>query len=138
MNNHLSLVRTYLSGSFLLLKKTKLNNPGVKPACRIYLIGIVDMIRQVNQLEWAEFLEIIEQVFIDCQLMPKSDMEEYINFVGENASKHEFIGKILQEGAQSIKSYVSENNKEAPNDLLRIAIYAEKNQQQINEIFGNE
>ena len=133
-----TLISLYLTTGLSMLQITNdLNNPGVKPACRLFILGIVDMIRQINHLNSSEFLSLLAVVLSDCKLEPPDTLEQFVKQVGQAAEKHPIIEQIMQEGANSIRSYIVDRDTGAPLDIGRVVLYAEKNSTGVINAVGN-
>jgi hypothetical protein len=128
---HSALLSLYLAGALPLLRQTRIGSPGVQTACQLFVLGMADMIRHVNKLNASQFLALLQTVLADHQLAPQLSTERFVDLAGKAARKFSGVDQIIREGANSIRGYVANRDMDAPADLLRVAVYAEKNANQL-------
>lgn len=132
-SKHVLLIETHLSGGMPLIKG-KLANPSTRIAVQIFILGMVDMLRQAENLPWEEYISICKSLFQNHNIIPPVGVEDFIEKVAGKVSENEEIAKLMRYGAQSIEMYVVEKDANAPMDLLSVAVFAEKNAEMFSEI----
>ena len=130
---HVLLIETHLSDGMPLIK-SKLANPSTRIAVQIFILGMVDMLRQAENLPWEEYISICKSLFQNHNLTPPMGVEDFIENVARKVSTNEEVAKLMRYGAQSIEMYVVEKDANAPMDLLSVAVFSEKNAEKFSEI----
>lgn len=120
------ILKAYLTVSMALLSD-KLSNPVARAGIQVFILGMADMLRQAESLDWGQFIAIYEATLSDYELLPSMPADAFVQKVGEIASTNSDIGKVIRQGAQSISMYVAERDVNAPTDLLGAVLFAEKN-----------
>jgi hypothetical protein len=120
------ILKAYLSSS-LPLVLGKCSDPCVKAGVQVFILGMADMFRQSERLDWSQFIAVYTTSLSDYGLLPSKGIEAFIQEVGDVASRNEDVAKLMRYGAQSIRMYVVERDANAPTDLLSVALFAEKN-----------
>lgn len=131
--SHGQILKSYLSCSMPLVVG-KCSDPHVKACVRVFVLGMADMIRQVEQLDHAQFISAYAEALSANNLLPSKGAGEFVKSVGAIAPKNESVAKIIRYGAQSIRMFVVERDPEAPTDLLSVVVFAEKNSSSFNEL----
>lgn len=128
---HYDLITLYFAVVLPLLRQGSIDDPGVQTACRLFMLGVVDMISQANHLDSSQFLALLQAALAEHQLTPQSSIESFVELAGQAARKFDVVDQIIREGANSIRDYVTNRHADASADLLRVAIHAEKNAHQL-------
>jgi len=110
------LLQIYLS-SVPFFSTTELN-PASKAAVQVFILGMVDMLRQKEKLSSEEFLSINEESLSHVGLLPDMSIQQFVDHIGKVASSENVIEEMLAFGAQSIRMFVTESDPEAPIDVL--------------------
>ena len=129
------ILKAYLSVSMALLSK-KLSNPAARAGLQVFVLGMTDMLRQAENLGREQFIAIYDAVLSEHKLLPSMSVEEFVNRVGEVASKNSDIEKVMRQGAQSIRMYIAERDANAPTDLFGVVLFAEKNVSSFTELMN--
>jgi len=120
------ILESYLTVSMTLLSD-KLSSPPARAGIQIFILGMADMLRQVENLNWKQFISIYNDILSKYELEPSIPIEYFIEAVGNAASTNTDIEKILRLGAQSINLYITERDANAPTDILGAVVFSEKN-----------
>lgn len=102
--------------------------PAARLGAQIFVLGMVDMLRQNQGLPWDEFVSISAILFERHNLMPDTPVEQFIEVIGSRVSDSNEFALLMKDGAQSISMFVGEKDANAPIDILRAAKYAENNE----------
>jgi hypothetical protein len=132
LQQHRTLIGLYLITELHVMREIGLFDvPGVRIACQLFVLGMVDMLRSVNKLESPQFMTLLRGVLADHDLTPETSVERFADRAGRAAQTSNVVGRIIDEGTKSIRSYVVDRDADAPTDLGRIALYAQKNAKQL-------
>lgn len=123
---HSQIISLYLSGSLPLVHE-KLSNLCVKAGVQVFILGMTDMLRQVEGLDWSQFIATYDAILSAHGVVPPGGAEAFVQKVGSIASENKNVEKIMRQGAQSIQMYVVERDAEAPTDLISAVLFSEKN-----------
>ena len=102
------------------LISAQLVNDPIKAGVRLFVLGMVDKLRQAHQFSWDEFIAICTEIFKENELLPNMPMKEFLNEIQNNVADNEDLAKIMRVSAQSIQMYVSERDAQAPMDLISV------------------
>ena len=127
------ILKAYLSGSMIILSD-KLSNPAVRLGLQVFILGMTDMLRQVENLSWEQFIAIYEATLSEHKLLPSMPVKIFVERIGERASSNGDVEKVMGQGAQSIQMYIAEHDAEAPIDLIGATDFAEKNASSFTQI----
>lgn len=75
---HGALISLYLAGALPLLRQTRIGTPGVQTACQLFVLGIADMIRQVNKLDASQLLALLQTALADHHLAPQPSTDPLV------------------------------------------------------------
>ena len=125
----------YLSGSMIILSD-RLSNPAVRLGLQVFILGMTDMLRQVEELSWEQFIAIYEATLSEHKLLPSLPVKIFVERIGERASSNGDVEKVMGQGAQSIQMYIADKDAQAPIDLISAADFAEKNASSFTQIVG--
>jgi len=125
----------YLASSLPLLRG-RCADPHVKAAAQVFILGMADMFRQKEGLNWQQFVAIYSDCLGGCGLLPKNGVESLVQLVGAVASRDAEIEKLMLLGAQSIRKYVADRDADAPADILFISQFAERDGPGLSELIG--
>jgi len=130
-----ALVDLYLVGALLPLREMdSLSRPVVRTACQLFVLGAVDIVRSVNKLEWAQFIVLLDRVLLDQQLaFPEESTARFVERAGDAARASSVVADIIDEGAKSLRSWVAHRDAEAPLDMMRMTLYAQKHAEQLSD-----
>ena len=117
----------YLAVSMQLISG-KLESSSVKFGCQIFILGMADMLRQAEKLDWEDFISIYSAVLEEFDLLPSIPIEDHVEKIGSIASQNEDVERLMRQGAQSISMYIVEKDANAPTDLLGAIYFVEKNE----------
>lgn len=112
------LVNLYLLGA-MPVALTMLNEPGARRAAQIFILGMIDMQRQVERFSMEEFTDVDELVLEAHSLLPEQPVAEFIDEIERDLSGNQAIRQLMSDGASSLRAYVAEKDSEAPIDLAR-------------------
>ena len=129
------ILKSYLNSSMIMLSE-ELKNPAVRLGLQVFILGMTDMLRQVEELSWEQFIAIYEATLSEHKLLPSMPVANFVERIGEKASSNEDIEMVMRQGAQSIQMYITENDAQAPIDLIGAAHFAEKNASSFTQIVG--
>ena len=127
------ILNVYLAGVMPLVVD-KLSDPYAKAGIQVFIMGMADMLRQSEKLEWADFVAICHSVFKAHKLLPEKPIDEFVKLIGEIASTNDDVAKVMRVGAQSIQMYVAERDADAPLDLLSVTKFVERDESSFAEI----
>ena len=119
------ILKAYLSGSMALVSHM-LSNPAVKAGLCVYILGMADMLRQSGKLSWEEFIAIYEATLSEYGLLPTMPVKNLVETIGRIASSNQDIDSLMRQGAQSIRTYIVDQDADAPSDLIGAAHFAEQ------------
>lgn len=117
----------YLLGGFPLIMGS-LRNPIVRICAQIFILGMVDMKRSAEGLSIEEFIAEYDSLLARHDLSLHVPTEVFVQAIGQAASENKEIENLMRDGATSIKSYIVDSDADAPSDLGRAIIYAEKHE----------
>ena len=118
----------------LFYLQAKTNNHMSLKLYRSILLGVADKIRQTENLNWDQFVELYKNTLSEHGFLPSIPVGQFIEMVGKLASKNSDLERVMRCGAQSIQSYIAEGDAEAPLDVLMATAVAEKNPASFKEI----
>ena len=127
------ILKAYLAVSMALLSD-KLSDPVARAGLQVFVLGMTDMLRQAESLDWEQFNAIYETTLSENELLPSIPIEAFVQKVGKLASTNSDIEKVMRQGAKSIKMYVVERDANAPTDLIGAVLFAEKNASSFTEL----
>ena len=127
------ILKAYLGGSMIMLSD-RLSNPAVRLGLQVFILGMTDMLRQVEKLSWEQFIVIYEATLSEHKLLPSMPIKNFVEGIGERASSNGDVEKVMRQGAQSIQMYIAERDGKAPIDLIGAAHFAEKNASSFTQI----
>lgn len=129
-----SLVGLYLVVALPLLRVSESwSKPCVRTACQLFVLGVIDMVRSVNKLEWPQFIVLLDRVLLDHDLAISVECtESFVERAGKAARASSVVADIVDEGAKSIRSWVATRDVDAPDDVMRVALYAQKHAEQLS------
>ena len=130
------ILMTYLRVAMPLVSQERLSNPVVKAGLQVFILGMADMLRQVERLSWEEFATIYESALSEFALLPSTPVSSIIDSIGRVALKNADVEKVMRYGAQSIKMYVGERDANAPMDLISAAMFAQNNVASFSDLSG--
>ena len=129
------ILKAYLSGSMIMLSD-KLSSPAARLGLQVFILGMADMLRQVEKLSWEQFIAIYEATLSEHKLLPPMPIKNFVERIGERASSNGDVEKVMRQGAQSIQMYIAERDANAPIDLISAAHFAERNASSFTQIGG--
>jgi hypothetical protein len=118
------VLQAYFAGSTVFMEGRSIS-PAGKSGLQVFILGMVDMLRQAENLSWEEFLEIYNFILSQHNILPRLPIEKFVDKVESLVSSDENVAKIMRVGAQSITMYMAENDANAPLDLLSVIPFAE-------------
>jgi hypothetical protein len=127
------ILKAYLSVSMALLSK-RISNPIARAGLQVFILGMTDMIRQAERLDWEQFITIYEATLSEYELLPSMPIEAFVDRVGQISSSNADVEKVMRQGALSICMYVAERDANAPIDLIGVVDFAEKNVSSFTEL----
>lgn len=137
-------IEAHLSAGIPLIIE-KLSNPAIKFGIQIFILGMADMFRQVENLSWKEYVSICKALFKNHNLISSDKVEDFIEQIIHEVRTNHDVAKIMEYGAQSIEMYIAKNDANAPMDILSVAKFAEKHAKkltefnyEVNEYISNE
>lgn len=116
----------YLRVSIPLLGE-KGSDPYVRVGIQIFIMGIVDMFRQIEKLNWSQFVDMYGQLLAAYGFKPRHGVEAFIRTVEASLSANNVSVTLMRDGAESIRRFVADRDTDAPTDLLSAAIFAQQN-----------
>lgn len=131
----IAALQAYLSSSFPLVRG-KVSNPHVRVAIQVFVLGMADMLRQAERLDWEQFIAVYSSALSDLALVPDMGAGAFVQAAGQAAQRNEAVQKLMSHGAQSIRMFVAERDADAPTDLIAAALFAEKNSDSLSELAG--
>ena len=78
------LLQTYLAGSTVLIPGRE-RSPAARAGIQVFILGMADMLRQVESLTWEEFLEIYKTILSQHNILPAIQIEKFVNSIGDIA-----------------------------------------------------
>lgn len=129
------ILRDYLSSSLPLVLE-RCSDPFVRAAVQVFILGMADMLRQVERLSWDQFIAVYTTALSDYDLLPSKGAEAFAQTVGAIASENPDVAKLMSYGAQSIRMYVVEHDADAPTDLISVTQFSETNGPSLRELAG--
>lgn len=129
------ILKAYLGVSMALLSD-KLSSPVARAGLQVFVLGMTDMLRQAESIDWKQFVAIYEATLSEYKLLPSMPLEAFVEEVGQIASTNIDIEKVMRQGAQSIRMYVVERDANAPTDLFGAVLFAEKNAPSFAELMN--
>ena len=129
------ILKAYLGSSMPLLSG-KLSSPIARSGLQVFILGMMDMLRQAESLSLENFITIYEATLSEYKLLPSIPVKLFIEKVGEIAQNNADVAKVMRMGAQSIQMYVAEKDANAPTDILGTVAFAEKNSSSFTELSG--
>ena len=130
-----ALLNIYLtSGMAMLSISEKLSNPANRAGVQVFILGMADMVRQVEKLSLIDFVSIYGSVLREHNLLPRIPIEDFVKSVGSIASTNDEVAGVMRQGADSIRAYMAEQDADAPTDLLLAVSIVEKNESRFSEI----
>jgi hypothetical protein len=120
------LANIYLIGA-MPVALGMLSKPGARIAAQVFILGMLDMQRQVEGLSMEEFSDVYEFVLDAHGLLPEHPVPEFIDTIAKEAANDQRIGQLWIDGAHSLRAYVAEKDHEAPIDLARAVRYGVAN-----------
>jgi len=130
------ILNAYLSSSMPLLSG-KLYSPIARSGLQIFILGMTDMLRQVESLSLDHFIAIYEATLSEYKLLPSIPVKLFIDKVGKIAPNNADVAKVMRMGAQSIQMFVAEKDANAPTDILGTVAFAEKKSSSFTELSGS-
>lgn len=127
------LLKLYLSASMPLVL-AKCSNPCVRVGVQVFILGMADMFRQAERLDWGQFVTIYSAALSEYDLLPPKGVEAFVEKVGATASNNADVAKLMRYGAQSIRMYVVERDAQAPTDLISVALFSEENAPSLKDL----
>ena len=112
------LANTYLIGAMPVVL-AMLNEPSARMAAQVFILGMIDMQRQVEGLSMKEFTDTYEFVLDAHGLLPEEPIPALIDAIGQAAASDQRIGRLMIDGAHSFRAFVADGDHEAPFDLAR-------------------
>ena len=119
------ILSAYLSTSVPLVIG-RCSDPCVCAGVQVFILGMADMIRQTEKLDWSQFIAIYSDTLSSYRLLPSTGVEAFVQKVGSSAPYNEDVAKLMRYGAQSIRMYVGERDANAPADLISAVVFLEK------------
>lgn len=132
---HAQIISLYLSSSLPLVRE-KCSDPCVRAGVQVFILGMTDMLRQVEGLDWGQFIAAYGAILSAHGLVPPRGVEAFAQKVGSIAAANADIEELMRQGAQSIRMYVAEHDAEAPTDLISAALFSEKNASSFQQLLG--
>jgi len=100
-SKHILLIEAHLSGGMPLVVD-KLANTATKTAIQIFILGMVDMLRQAENLSWDEYVSICRTLFDNHNLPPSNGIEGFIEKVIQIVSTNEDVARIMRYGEKML------------------------------------
>ncbi|WP_153022795.1 hypothetical protein [Rhodanobacter thiooxydans] len=116
---HAQIIDLYLT-TCLPLVREKFSDPSVKAGVQVFILGMVDMLRGVEELNWGQFVGAYGAILRSNDLVPSCGAEAFVQRVGSIAASTPNIEKLMRQGAQSIQMYVAKRDADAPTDLGKL------------------
>jgi hypothetical protein len=120
------LLELYLTGSTVLLPGRE-RTPNARAGLQVFILGMVDMLRQVQKVSWEDFLQIYKTVLDEQNLSPSVEIETFVDLIGKAASSNKPVENVMILGAQSIQRWVGERDANGPLDLIGAVKFADNN-----------
>lgn len=129
------LLQAYLRTS-MPLASHKVSNPAVSAGLQVFILGMADMLRQAESLDWDQFITLYEATLSEYDLLPSMPIKAFVENVGRIASSNRDVEKVIKYGAQSIRMYAVERDANAPTDLVSAVLFFEKNAPSFTDLSG--
>ncbi len=111
-----------------------LSDPVARVGIQIFILGMVDMKRNVEKLSMAEFVSSYHSLLDRHDLALPVPTESFVEVVTEEARRSEDIRHLINEGAMAIRAYIANQEADAVVDLARAAVFAKENPGAISKI----
>lgn len=130
---HGEMLYLYLSASVPLLGE-KGSDPHMRVGVQVFILGMVDMFRQIENLNWSQFVNMYGQLLAAYGLEPQHGIEAFVRAVEASLSANNVSVTLMRDGAESIRRFVADRDTAAPTDLLSAALFAQRNSEKLKSL----
>lgn len=101
----LHISQSYLAAA-MITGKPKINSKEDILITQIFIAGVVDAQRQIDEFSWKDFYYIYGFLLKENGIHPKTDIESFIEKILYCNQKKPLIGEIMKSGAYSIRDWI--------------------------------